>query len=95
VKNDLDQREDIRGIIQRLIWSRFGIRRPSAALRNYVQACQTAFNTKCTYIGMRDLIQENIAYRVWPLANGWDMPKEERQQVMSCLEPTRGLKTNL
>jgi hypothetical protein len=41
-----------------------------------VQVCQTAFNTICTYIGMRDLVQEHIAYRVWPLANGWEMPKE-------------------
>jgi hypothetical protein len=41
-----------------------------------VQACQIAFNTICTYIGMRDLVQERIAYKVWPLANGWEMPKE-------------------
>jgi hypothetical protein len=32
VKNDLVKREDIRGIIQHPIWSRFGIRRPSLAL---------------------------------------------------------------
>jgi hypothetical protein len=76
VKNDMDQREDIRGIIQRPIWSRFGIRRPSAALGNDVQACQMAFNTICTYIGTRDLVQEHITYRVWPLASGWEMPKE-------------------
>jgi hypothetical protein len=41
-----------------------------------VQACQTVFNIVCTYIGTRDLVQENIAYRVWPLANRWEMPKE-------------------
>ena len=76
MKNDLDQREDIRGIIQRPIWSRFGIRRPSVVLVNDVQACQMTFNTICTYIGTRDLIQEHIAYRVWPLASGWEMPKE-------------------
>jgi hypothetical protein len=35
-----------------------------------------AFNTICTYIGTRDLVQEHIAYRVWPLASGWEMPKE-------------------
>jgi hypothetical protein len=46
------------------------------ALENDVQACQMAFNTICTYIGTRDLIQEHIAYRVWPLASGWEMPKE-------------------
>jgi hypothetical protein len=76
VKNDLNQREDVRGVIQRPIWSRFGIRRPSITFGNEVQACQIAFNTICTYIGTRDLVQEHIAYKVWPLANEWEMPKE-------------------
>jgi hypothetical protein len=30
----------------------------------------------CTYIGTRELVQEHIAYRVWPLANGWEILKE-------------------
>jgi hypothetical protein len=76
VKNDLVEREYIKGIIQRPIWSRFGIRRPSTSLGNDIQACQAAFNTVCTYIGTRDLLQEHIAYRVWPLASGWEMSKE-------------------
>jgi hypothetical protein len=76
VKNDLNQREDVKGVIQCHIWSRFGIRRPSITLGNEVQACQVAFNTVCTYIGTRDLIQEHIAYKVWPLASEWEMPKE-------------------
>jgi hypothetical protein len=76
VKNDLNQREDVRGIIQCPIWSRFGIRRPSIAFGNEVQACQIFFNTICTYIGTRDLVQEHIAYKVWPFANEWEMPKE-------------------
>jgi hypothetical protein len=41
-----------------------------------VQACQIAFNTVCTYIGTRDLVQEHIAYKVWPLVSEWEMPKE-------------------
>jgi hypothetical protein len=39
VKNDLVEREDIKGIIQCPIWSHFGIRRPSLALGNEIQAC--------------------------------------------------------
>jgi hypothetical protein len=70
VKNDMVEREDIKGIIQYPIWSHFGIRRPSNALGNDIQACQMAFNTICTYIGTRDLVQEHITYRVWPLASG-------------------------
>jgi hypothetical protein len=76
VKNDLKQREDVRGIIQRSIWSCFGIRRPSIAIGNEVQACLMAFNTICTYIGTRDLVQEHIAFKVWPLANEWEILKE-------------------
>jgi hypothetical protein len=30
----------------------------------------------CTFIGTRDLVQEHIAYRVWPLVSDWEMPKE-------------------
>jgi hypothetical protein len=54
----------VRGIIRRPIWSSFGIRRPSIAIRNEVQVCLMAFNTVCTYIGTRDLVQEYIAYKV-------------------------------
>jgi hypothetical protein len=76
VKNDLNQREDVRGIIQCPIWSCFGIRRPSIAIGNEGQACLMAFNPVCTYTSTRDLVQEHIAFKVWPLANEWEMPKE-------------------
>jgi hypothetical protein len=40
------------------------------------QACLVAFNIVCSYIGTRDLVQEHIAFKVWPLVNEWEMPKE-------------------
>jgi hypothetical protein len=76
VKNNLVEIEGIKGIIQRPIWSRFGIRRPATTLRNEVETCQRSFNTVCTFIGTRDLVQEHIAYRVWPLVSDWEMPKQ-------------------
>jgi hypothetical protein len=76
MKNDLSEREDVRGIIQRPIWSRFDIRRLSIVIGNEVQACLMAFNTVCTYIVTRDLVQEHIAYKVWPLVNDWETPEE-------------------
>ena len=30
----------------------------------------------CAFIGTRDLVQEHIAFRVSPLVESWDMPKE-------------------
>jgi hypothetical protein len=67
VKNDLVKREYIKGIIQHPIWSRVGLRRPTTALENNTEVCQKAFNNVCAFIGTRDLVQEHIAYRVWPL----------------------------
>jgi hypothetical protein len=76
VKNGLKTREDIKEIIQRPIWSRFGLRRPKVEIDGNVEACQKAFSTVCAFIGTRDLIQEHIAFRVWPLVESWDMPKK-------------------
>jgi hypothetical protein len=67
VKNDLIKREDIKKIIQRPIWSRFGLRRLKVDIDGDVEACQKAFSTVCAFIGMRDLIQEHISFRMWPL----------------------------
>jgi hypothetical protein len=44
VKNNLVERGDIKRIIQRPIWSRFGIRRLATALGNDIEACQKAFS---------------------------------------------------
>jgi hypothetical protein len=40
------------------------------------EECQRAFGIVCSFIGTRDLIQEHIACRVWPLVEKWEMPKE-------------------
>ena len=60
----------------RPIWSRFGLRKPKVEIGDAVEACQKAFGTVRSFIGTRDLIQEHIAFRVWPLVESWEMPKE-------------------
>jgi hypothetical protein len=76
VKNDLKAREDIKQVIMRPIWSRFGLRRPKIEIDETVEACERAFGTVCSFIRTRDLIQEHIAFRVWPLVDSWEMTKE-------------------
>jgi hypothetical protein len=34
------------------------------------------FSNICAFISTRDIIQEHIAYRVWPLVDSWEMSKE-------------------
>jgi hypothetical protein len=76
VKNDLIAREDIKEVIMRPIWSRFDLRKPKVEIDDTAEACQKAFGTVCSFIGTRDLIQEHIAFRVWPLVESWEIPKE-------------------
>ena len=37
---------------------------------------ERAFGIVCSFIGTRDLVQEHVAYRIWPLVANWEMPKE-------------------
>jgi hypothetical protein len=76
VKNDLKAREDIKDIIMRPIWQRFGLRKPKVEIDEAVEECRKAFGIVCSFIGTRDLVQEHIAFRVWPLVEKWEMPKE-------------------
>jgi hypothetical protein len=76
VKNDLKAREDIKEVIMHPIWSRFGLRRTKVEIDEAAEACQKAFGTVCFFIGTRDLVQEHIAYRVWPLIESWEMSNE-------------------
>jgi hypothetical protein len=76
VKNDLKAREDIKGIIMRPIWQSFSLRRPKVEMNEAAEECQRAFGVVCSFIGTRDLVQEHIAFRVWPLAEKLEMPQE-------------------
>jgi hypothetical protein len=76
VKNDLKAREDVKDIIMRPIWQRFGLWKPKVKIDDVAEKCQKAFGIVCSFIGTRDLVQEHIAFRVWPLVEQWEMPKE-------------------
>jgi hypothetical protein len=60
----------------RPIWQRFGLRKPKVNVDEAVEECQRAFGVVFSFIGTRDLVQEHIAFRVWPLVEKWEMPKE-------------------
>jgi hypothetical protein len=76
VKNDLVARGDVKEVIMRPIWSHFGLRRPKVEIDEAAEACQKAFGIVCFFIGTRDLIQEHIAFKVWPLVENWEMSKK-------------------
>jgi hypothetical protein len=60
----------------RPIWQRFGLRKPKVEIDEAAKECRKAFGIVCSFIGTRDLVQEHVAYRIWPLVANWEMPKE-------------------
>jgi hypothetical protein len=44
-------------------------KKPAIVEMKEAQACLVAFNVVCSYISTRDLVQEHIAFRGWPLVN--------------------------
>jgi hypothetical protein len=76
VKNGLKAREDVKEIIMRPIWQRFGLRKSKVEIDEAAEECRKAFGIVCSFIGTMDLVQEHIAFRVWPLVEKWEMPKE-------------------
>lgn len=75
VKNEFKKREGIRNIIQRSINSSFDIKRLICFMNNEAWAALVAFPIVCSYIGTRDLVQEHIAFNIWPLKAKWNMTK--------------------
>ena len=50
VKNDLNAREDVKDIIMRPIWQRFGLRKPKVEFDEAAEECQKAFGIVCSFI---------------------------------------------
>jgi hypothetical protein len=75
MKNDLKEREDIKGVIQTFIHICFGYKRPICYIDFDAQPAIFAFNVVCTDVGTRDLVQEYLAFKTWPLRTRWEMPK--------------------
>jgi hypothetical protein len=60
----------------RPIWPRFGLQKPKVEIDEAAEGCRRAFGIVCSFIGTWDLVQKHVAYRIWPLVDNWEMPKE-------------------
>jgi hypothetical protein len=71
MKNDLKERADVKGIIQMFIHVCFRYKKPTCYINFKAQAAIVAFNVVCTHIGTKDLVQEYLAFKTWPLRAEW------------------------
>jgi hypothetical protein len=86
MKNDLNERTDIKGIIQTPIVTSFGYKEPTCYINFETQAVMVAFIVVCTHIGTRDLVQEFLVFKTRPLAAEWEMSKMSKKDS-SYVEP--------
>jgi hypothetical protein len=77
VKNDLKTREDIKEIIIRPIWSRFGLRKPKVEIDEVAEACRRAFSTVCSFIWTREAHTRAIAFNT---------RHKQRDQILSQVQ---------
>jgi hypothetical protein len=63
MKNDWIARVGILGIIQSPIVTSFGFKNPTCYVNFEAKAIIVTFNHVSTYIGMRDLVQEFLAFK--------------------------------
>jgi hypothetical protein len=78
MKNDLNERNGVKDVIQWSYRSSFGLKRPTILNSERSQACLATFNAMCNYINTRDLVQERTTFKVWPLAAEWEMSKDAK-----------------
>jgi hypothetical protein len=57
VKNDLNERNDVKDVVQWPIRSSFGLKSLTIVNTERSQACLAAFNAVCSYINTRNLVQ--------------------------------------
>lgn len=75
MKNDLEKKEDIKGIIQKPIQPSFGFKKPTYYMNFEAQDSLIAFNIVCTHIGTMYLMQEHLGFNTWSLTAEWNMPE--------------------
>jgi hypothetical protein len=77
---DSEQREDFKGILMSPLKVSFALKRPKCEMNEVADECFKAFNTVIKKIGSRDLIQEALAYNIYPTQTGWKLPKEVKSK---------------
>jgi hypothetical protein len=84
MKNDMNARADIKGIIQTPVATSFGYKKPMCYINFEAQATIVAFNVVCTHIGTRDLVHEFLAFKTWLLVTEWDMSKMSKKDTLDA-----------
>jgi hypothetical protein len=73
---DSEQHEDFKGMLRSPLEVSFALKRPKCEMSEAADECFKDFSTIIKKIGSQDLVQEVLAYNLYPTRIGWKLPKE-------------------
>jgi hypothetical protein len=81
VKADQNKREKLMSMVMSPLRLNFGMTRPlcNMKLGSPCQLDEVEFRVVAEHISTRDLVQEYLAKRMFPISGGWGMPKKRRK----------------
>jgi hypothetical protein len=74
------QRKDFKSMPMSPLKVNFGLKRLKCELSEAATECYKSFDTIVKKIGSRDLIQETLAYNIYPTRTGWKLSKEVKSR---------------
>ena len=87
MKNDLNEHIDIKESSRLLLSHASDIKNQHGISTSKLRLIYiVAFNAICTHVGTWDLVQEFLAFKIWPLVAEWEMSKMFEKDA-SDLEP--------
>jgi hypothetical protein len=76
---DSEQREHFNGMLIRPLEVSFALKRSKCEMSEAANECFKAFSVVIKKIESQDLIQEALAYNIYPTQTGWKLPKEVKR----------------
>jgi hypothetical protein len=73
---DSEHHDDLKGMLMSPLDISFGLKRAKCDMDEATENCYKAFNTVAKKIGSWDLIQEFLAYKIFPTCTRWKLSKE-------------------
>jgi hypothetical protein len=79
-KVDSEHRVDFKDMLMSPLEISFSLKKPKCAIEEDPETCYKAFNVVVEKIGSGHLIQEFLAYNIFPTCIGWKLLKEMRSK---------------
>jgi hypothetical protein len=77
---DSENREHFKSMSLSPLRTSFSLKKPNYDMGETAEKCHNIFNTVAKRIGSQDLIQEALAYNIFPTRTGWKLPKEVKRK---------------